>query len=110
MKGEDGTGDDFQVSASNGYKAVVSGTIRQLHGVDEPGRVSSTGEHDDFEGLGRYVVLSSTWGLSWDHRYGAIGVLSFLGCGTARESSQPQKRERQRVLQSSRWRSDVTEQ
>lgn len=54
VKGEDGTGDDFQVSASDGYKAVVSGTTRQLHGVYEPGLVSATGEHDDFEGLGRY--------------------------------------------------------
>lgn len=72
--------------------------------------MSSTGEHDDFEGLGRYMVLSSTWGLSWDHRYGDIGVLSFLGHGTAREISQPQRRERQKGLQSSRWRSDVTEQ
>lgn len=54
--GEDGTGDDFQVSASDGYKAVMSGTTRQLHGVYEPGLVSATGDHDDFEGLGRYIV------------------------------------------------------
>lgn len=56
--GEDGTGNDFQISASDDYKAVVSGTTRQLHGVYEPGLVSSTGEHDDFEGLGRYIIFN----------------------------------------------------
>lgn len=53
---------------------------------------------------------ASTWGLSWDHMRRAIGVLSFLEHETAREISEPQRRERQRGLQSSRWRSDVTEQ
>lgn len=55
LKGGGWRGDDFQVSAWDGYKAVVSGPTRQRHGEHGPGPLSSTGEHDDFEVLGRCV-------------------------------------------------------